>query len=106
LNECKEWHEGYVTQYHRSGKHFVEFRLIGEKRWMNMKKVAFYIVERPHVQNSGSGEFKENDLGPENDGLAPVEVCTRFDYFCGIIILKFANESIEILLTNCLSLQG
>ena len=29
LIDSKEWHEGIVTQYHRSGKHFVEFRMIG-----------------------------------------------------------------------------
>ena len=29
LIDSKEWHEGIVTQYHRSGKHFVEFRIIG-----------------------------------------------------------------------------
>jgi hypothetical protein len=60
-----------VTQYHRSGKHYVELRLIGEKRWMNMKKMAFYIVERPHLQNSGNAEYKDNDV--DGDGLAPVE---------------------------------
>jgi hypothetical protein len=74
LVENKEWHEGYVTQFHKSGKHFVEFRQIGEKRWLNMKKLAFYIVERPpYSQNSASAEFKEDETF-ENVGLAPIEV--------------------------------
>lgn len=47
LVDYKEWHEGVVTQFHKSGKHFVEFRAVNEKRWLTMKKIAFYIVERP-----------------------------------------------------------
>ena len=73
LVDNKEWHEGFVTQYHKSGKHLVEFRQFGEKRWLLMKKIAFYIVERPERANIGSSEYKENDatviLG-EGDGLA------------------------------------
>lgn len=69
LVDYKEWHEGYVTQFHKSGKHLVEFKLVDEKRWLTMKKVAFYIVERPVGVNCGS-EFK--DCGDE--GLAPIEV--------------------------------
>jgi len=38
LIDCKEWHEGFVTMYHRSGKHYVEFRHLGEKLWLDMKK--------------------------------------------------------------------
>lgn len=72
LVDYKEWHEGYVTQYHKSGKHLVEFRLVNEKRWLLMKKVAFYIVERPNVQNNDGGEFKETNS--DHDNLAPVEV--------------------------------
>lgn len=76
LVDNKEWHEGFVTQYHKSGKHLVEFRQFGEKRWLLMKKIAFYIVERPERANIGSSEYKENDataiLG-DGDGLAPDE---------------------------------
>lgn len=73
LVDCKEWHEGYVTQYHKSGKHLVEFRAINEKRWLIMKKMAFYIVERPVLQNNNDGgEFKDNNS--DNDNLAPFEV--------------------------------
>jgi hypothetical protein len=74
LVDSKEWHEGFVTQYHKSGKHLVEFRVLNEKRWLIMKKVAFYIVERPSqpVGGNDGGEFKETEASDEN--LAPVEV--------------------------------
>ena len=52
LVDYKEWHEGIVTQFHKSGKHFVEFRGVGEKRWLTMKKIAFYIVERPSANTT------------------------------------------------------
>lgn len=67
----KEWHEGHVTQFHKSGKHFVEFRLLQERRWLLMKKVTFYIIERPSVVTEG-GEFK--DSGDHEASLAPIEV--------------------------------
>ena len=72
LVDYKEWHEGYVTQYHKSGKHLVEFRMVNEKRWLLMKKVAFYIVERPNSVPNDNGEFK--DSNSDLDNLAPVEV--------------------------------
>lgn len=75
LVDFKEWHEGQVTQYHRSGKHYVEFRAIGEKRWLNMKKIVFYIVERPVYSSDSYGEFKDDQIF-ENSGLAPIEVST------------------------------
>ena len=102
LVDHKEWHEGYVTQFHKSGKHFVEFRMVNEKRWLLMKKITFYIVQRPTIvqaplqsprddcsmMSDGSGsespreaaseasndesEFKENGFEGQ-DGLAPIE---------------------------------
>lgn len=60
------------SQYHKSGKHCVEYRRSGEKRWVNLLKTAFYIVER--AQPSG-GEVKEMEPDP-TEGLAPVEVRT------------------------------
>lgn len=71
LVDMKEWHEGHVTQFHKSGKHFVEFRLLQERRWLLMKKVTFYIIERPSVVTEG-GEFK--DSGDHEASLAPIEV--------------------------------
>lgn len=72
LIDFKEWHEGFVLQYHKSGKHFVEFRMANERRWLFMKKVAFYIVERPNSQTSdNNGEYKDSI---DNEGLAPIEV--------------------------------
>ena len=53
--------------------------MVHEKRWLVMKKIAFYIVERPphqHQSNSGNNgtgsEFK--DSSPECENLAPIEV--------------------------------
>ncbi|CAN0171551.1 unnamed protein product [Ectocarpus sp. 6 AP-2014] len=69
LVDNREWHEGLVTQYHKSGKHCVEYRRSGEKRWVNMLKTAFYIVER--AQPTG-GEVKEMEPDP-TEGLAPIE---------------------------------
>jgi len=60
LVDNKEWHEGIVTHYHKTGKHSVEFKGLGEKRWISMTKVAFYILEHPQV-NPTNCEFKEND---------------------------------------------
>ncbi len=63
----------------------VEFRMVNEKRWLLMKKVAFYIVERPVIQNNDNGEFKETNS--DHDNLAPVEVMTRFNSPTGILDL-------------------
>jgi len=64
LLDNKEWHEGEVTQYHKSGKHSVEFRTIGEKRWLLMSKMAFYIIERSVEPMT---EYKENEDGTDNN---------------------------------------
>lgn len=74
LIDHREWHEGFVTGFHKSGKHNIEFRQIGEKRWLSMKKTAFYIIERSRsdlvMSNSNysqlSNEFKETDTNIEN----------------------------------------
>lgn len=70
LVDLKEWHEGFVLQYHKSGKHYVEFRQVNEKRWLVMKKIAFYILERPVPEGKEGSEFKEDEI----EGLAPIEV--------------------------------
>ncbi len=77
LVELKEWHEGFVLQFHKSGKHYVEFRQVNEKRWLIMKKIAFYILERPVSEGKEESEFKED----ETEGLAPVEVHS-LSYWC------------------------
>ena len=41
-----------------------------------MKKIAFYILERPASEGKEESEFKED----ETEGLAPVEVCSFCDY--------------------------
>ena len=73
LIEQKEWHEGLVTQYHKSGKHYIEFRTMFEKRWLQMNKVAFYIVERgsnslPLLKiNNSTDEYKEGGYTGGNE---------------------------------------
>lgn len=60
LLENREWSEGLVTQYHRSsGKHCVEFRHSGARRWLVMLRTAFYIVDR--CNSALSEETKEPD---------------------------------------------
>ena len=67
-----------MLSYHKSGKHFVEFRMVNERRWLIMKKIYFYIIERPHYSllvsdvGGGSSEYKENNF--DADILAPIEV--------------------------------
>lgn len=109
LVDYKEWHEGYVTQLHKSGKHYVEFRMVNEKRWLYMKKISFYIVERPpHKQSlaspTDSSEFKETNSPRESDGLAPIEdkdtwvYCEdiSIDYaFAQSILFKIYGNSIQ-----------
>lgn len=70
LLDNKEWHEGLVTQYHKSGKHSVEFRAIGEKRWLSMSKMAFYIIERNMEQ---SIEYKENEESASCRSGVPID---------------------------------
>ena len=69
LLDFKEWHEGYVTTFHKSGKHCVEFRAICEKRWLNMRKMAFYIVERPAYASSFA-EYKDDDVFTNINGAS------------------------------------
>ena len=64
LLDNRDWQDGFVTQYHKSGKHCVEFKPTQQKRWLNMLKTAFYIVERPTSQQ---GESK--DAGDGGGGL-------------------------------------
>jgi hypothetical protein len=76
LVDFKEWHEGLVLQFHKSGKHYVEFRQVGEKRWLLMKKIAFYILERPQIYSKeDESEYKDDS---DCEGLAPVEVSTIY----------------------------
>lgn len=98
LVDCKEWHEGWVTQFHKSGKHFVEFRQVNEKRWLLMKKVAFYIMERP--ASADGSEYK--DSGGEGDNMAPVEDCWVYaedislDYaFSQSVLFKLFSNSLQ-----------
>ena len=112
LVDYKEWHEGYVTQLHKSGKHFVEFRLVNEKRWLHMRKISFYIVERPPNKPAAlagggvdvSSEFKETNTPRESDGLAPIDDKDNWVYcedisadyaFAQSILFKIYGNSIQ-----------
>lgn len=68
LLENREWSEGVVTQYHRSsGKHCVEFRHSGARRWLVMLRTAFYIVDR--CNSALSEETKEPEGSLNSKGL-------------------------------------
>ena len=68
LLDSRDWHDGIVTQYHKSGKHCVEFHLLHQKRWLSMLKAAFYIVERPVPPGKEGGELLSSE-SKEADGL-------------------------------------
>jgi hypothetical protein len=73
LLENREWSEGLVTQYHRSsGKHCVEFRHSGARRWLMMLRTAFYIVDR----GASGEETKEPDGAGPSSSKAPPEPWT------------------------------
>jgi hypothetical protein len=63
LTEKCEWEEAVVLEYHKSGKHHLHFYLIGEKKWMHMRKTVFYIIARPlrPLNMEEVGEVKEED---------------------------------------------
>jgi hypothetical protein len=68
LLDNREWHEGVVIQYHKSGKHHVEFRAMAEKRWILMSKTAFFIIDRNQNQAVEQKENEENtDKGSGDD---------------------------------------
>lgn len=46
-----------------------------------MKKIVFYIVERPVYSSDSSGEFKDDQIF-ENSGLAPIEVSNKVKLNC------------------------
>jgi len=78
LVDSKEWHEGLITHFHKSGKHCVEFRAVSEKRWFHMLKLAFYIID-PQLDDNDGHEFKENDCDGEEYRYASREEWTYFE---------------------------
>lgn len=46
----KQWYDGIVLRFEKA-RHLVQIRTLddqyGERRWLNMRKVAFYVVEFP-----------------------------------------------------------
>ncbi|CAM9659186.1 unnamed protein product, partial [Heterosigma akashiwo] len=83
----REWQEGHVIAYHKSGKHCVEFTSNKERRLFKMLKIAFYIIERGSQQSSsGEGEVKEaEDIDMEN--MAPLEDW----HYCEDITIEYAH---------------
>lgn len=73
LLDGRSWQEGLVIGF-SLGKHFVNFYLIGEKRWINMAKTLFYVISQPNDAPAsgpsvGVTEVKENDDDEEeSDG--------------------------------------
>ncbi len=111
LVDYREWHEGVVTQFHKSGKHFVEFRLVNEKRWLLMRKIAFYIVQRPPVpvrhfgslpgggsDSSGlNGEFKDSsgDVSQEDAAWVYSEDISVEYAFAQSVLFKIYGNSVQ-----------
>lgn len=79
LLDNKEWHEGVVTSFHRSGKHHIEFRSIGEKRWFHMKKLAFYVIET--VVGSEKNEYKENSEDQTFSEVSAAQDRSKWTFF-------------------------
>lgn len=94
LIDQKEWHEGIVTQYHKSGKHYVEFRTMFEKRWMQMSNSAFYIIERPS-SSSDIVEFKDDDLSKMEESFAFVEEITVDYAFAQSVLFKIFGGIVQ-----------
>jgi hypothetical protein len=105
LVEQREWHEAKVTQYQESGRHFVEFCTIPEKRWLDMLCVAFYILKRPssHLSISASSSPRELRFVEEADELlTPVEddwvyvEDISLDYaFAQSVLFKIFGENVQ-----------
>jgi len=75
LLENREWSEGLVSQYHRSsGKHCVEFRHSGARRWLVMLRTAFYIVDRSG-SGSGSAVVVATPTSTKTTGNLPAAPC-------------------------------
>ena len=85
-----------MLQFHKSGKHYIDFRLSGEKRWLVMKKVAFYILERPVVHISREeGEFKDDGSSSEGESqLAPIEVSSNTLYYDYCVLYVYTHHSL------------
>ena len=67
LLDNRDWQDGIVTQFHKCGKHCVEFHILQQKRWLPMLRTAFYIMKRPPARRQyGDNESKE----PEKTKLA------------------------------------
>ena len=90
LLDNREWQEGVVTAYRKPRKHCVDFHQIGEKRWLNLLELVFYIIERsalPSVMGGGGSECKEADPDLPEAGLALVEPWA----YCEDISLNFCR---------------
>ena len=71
LLDHREWHEGLVLEFHKSGKHYVEFRTNGERRWLDMLRIAFYIVERNITKNNNNKNRNNKNNNNNNNNGSP-----------------------------------
>lgn len=98
LVDSKEWHEGFVTHFRKNGKHCVEFKSAGERRWLNMTQIAFYIIESRHTPNTSNDEYKEldePDEEPYNDEWIYVEDLTLDYAFAQSVLFKIFGGTIQ-----------
>jgi hypothetical protein len=94
LVDNREWQEGLVLEFSAiTGKHRVSLEHLGEVRWMNMLRTAFFIVQRPVAAPGSRGEQSETkdvemDLKGLEMTLAPIEQWT----FAEEISLDYARS--------------
>jgi hypothetical protein len=82
----REWHEGVVLSYLKSGKHCIELHNSKQKISLKMIRTAFYIIERPRHSSDALGmEVKEPEPA-EGEGLADIENWT----YCEDISIEYA----------------
>lgn len=85
LVDNREWQEGMVLEFSpMTGKHRVSLEHMGEVRWMQMLRTAFFIVQRQVIprseqQQQHGGETKEVEVADPkglDPSLAPIEQWT------------------------------
>jgi len=85
LVDNREWHEGFVLEFSSmTGKHRVSLEQLGEVRWFNMLRTAFFIVQRPLPPpllpggNQSEAKEVEMDMKGLDLMLAPIEPSWTF----------------------------
>lgn len=61
LVDNREWHDGLVLEFSPiTGKHRVSLEHLGEARWLQMLRMAFFIVQRPPPPRPAAPELSES----------------------------------------------